>query len=79
MKLIQSIKQHFCHHFDEPIYRNHQVTFIGYIFQCPKCGAYVAYFQDLNTYSILSELQYNIIVEEGKKLWSLEHYRANFE
>ena len=68
MSIIRTIKQHFCRHIDDPINRNHQMPFIGYEFKCPKCGAYVAYFINSNDYMILSELQHNIAVEEGKKL-----------
>lgn len=52
---------------DNPDNRNHQVPFIGYEFQCPKCKAYVAYFTSNDSYMNISELQHNTVVEEGKK------------
>lgn len=69
MELLKRIKQKLCRHIDEPNNRNYQVPFVGYAFQCPKCRAYIAYFEDYNDYMIMSELQHNIIVEEGKKLY----------
>ena len=75
MNLIQRMKQHFCHHDDNPDNRNHQVPFVGYEFQCPKCKAHVAYFQSNDSYMNMSELQYNTVIEEGKKLWALEWHR----
>lgn len=72
MKLLQRIKQRFCSHEDDPRNRNHKMPFIGYEFQCPKCKAYVAYFQSNGSYMNLSELQHNIVTEEGKKLWTLQ-------
>ena len=68
MKVLRRIKQRFCRHIDDPANRNYQMPFVGYAFQCPKCEAYVAYFINSNDYMILSELQHNIAVEEGKKL-----------
>lgn len=68
-QLIRRIKQRYCHHTDLSDNRNYQVPFHGYEFQCPKCKAHVAYFESYNDYVLLSELQHNIVVEEGKKLY----------
>ena len=76
--LIQRIRQKWCRHIDEPQNRNSQMPFVGYEFQCPKCKAYVAYFQNSNDYIILSELQHNIAVEEGKKYWLIEQKYKDF-
>lgn len=69
MSIIRKIKQRFCRHIDNPDNRNYQMSFAGYEFQCPKCGSYVAYFADHEGYTVLSELQHNIAIEEGKKYW----------
>jgi hypothetical protein len=79
MNLIQRIKQRFCRHIDDPINRTYVVPFVGYEFQCPKCKAYVAYFENFNDYIILSELQHNIITDEGKKLQQLEYNYVKYE
>lgn len=75
MTIIQRIRQRFCQHEDNPDNRNHHVPFIGYEFQCPKCKAYVAYFKTNDSYMNISELQHNIVVEEGKKLYDIEFYK----
>ena len=71
MSIIRKIKQRFCHHEDNPNNRNHQMPFVGYEFQCPKCKAYVAYFKSNDSYMNMSELQHNTAIEEGKKLWAM--------
>lgn len=68
---IQKIRQRYCHHIDEPDNRNHKVPFVGYEFKCPKCNAYVAYFINSDSYMNLTELQHNIVVEEGKKMYGI--------
>ena len=70
MSIIRTIKQHFCRHKDNPNDRNYQMPFVGYEFQCPKCQAYVAYFKSNDSYITISELQHNMVVEEGKKHWA---------
>jgi hypothetical protein len=55
------------------------MPFIGYEFQCPKCKAYVAYFRDDDNYMVLSELQHNVVVEEGKKFWAVNQKFKKFD
>lgn len=71
MQLIRRIKQKLCRHIDDSNNRNYKVPFVGYEFRCSKCGGYVAYFMTHDVYFLLSELQHNIIVEEGIKLWEM--------
>lgn len=68
-RIAQRIKQRFCHHIDHPNDRNHQTPFVGYMFQCPKCKGYVAYFKYWDDFINVSEKRYNIFAEEGVKLW----------
>ena len=75
MKLIQRIKQRFCQHIDDPRHRNKTMPFTGYIFQCPKCQAHVAYFHNWNEYTEISEKERKIFIEEGTKLWALQWNR----
>ena len=77
MKLIQKIKQHFCRHIDSSDSRNYKVPFVGYEFQCPKCKAYIAYFENCGRSVVLSELQHNTVIEEGKKLWAMGWNEVN--
>lgn len=79
MKILRTIKQHFCRHIDDPNNRTYVVPFEGYEFQCPRCKAYVAYFENLNDYALLSELQHAIVAEEGKKLQRLERNYKKFD
>ena len=79
MKLIQRIRQRFCRHIDSPKDRNKVMPFVGYIFQCPKCKAYVAYFDHWGEYSDISEEERNIFIEEGAKLWALAWDREDEE
>ena len=69
MKLIQRIRQRFCRHEDDPRSRNKVMPFVGYIFQCPKCNGYVAYFDYWNEYADITEKEHIIFIEEGVKLW----------
>ena len=79
MKLIQRIKQRFCRHIDDPINRNCVMPFEGYIFQCPKCGGYVAYFNGLGEYTDISEKERDFFIKEGTKLWEILWNREDFE
>lgn len=79
MSFIQRIKRKFCRHTDELASRNYEMPFIGYEFYCPKCEAYVAYFAEDNSYMILSEMQHNIAVEEGKKFWAVNQKFKKFD
>ena len=72
MKLIQKIKQCFCRHEDDPRKRNKVMPFVGYIFQCPKCKAHVAYVDHYNEYAIISEDERDIFTEEGAKIWEMK-------
>ena len=69
MKIIQRIKQHFCHHIDDPRNRNKIMPFYGYAFQCPKCKGYVVCFENWSEYADIREYEYKLFVEEGKKIW----------
>ena len=77
MKLLQRIKQRFCSHEDDPRNRNKIMPFVGYIFECPKCKAYVAYFDHWGEYTDISEKERKIFIEEGAKLWALGWNRGD--
>ena len=71
MNIFRKIKQHFCRHIDDPFNRNYIMPFNGYIFQCPKCGGYVACFNELNEYTDISEQERDLFIKEGEKLWKI--------
>lgn len=79
MSLIQRIKQRFCRHEDDPCNRNKVMPFAGYIFQCPKCKAHVAYFDSWGEYADITEKECIIFTEEGAKLWEIMWNRKDDE
>lgn len=70
MSLLRKIKQRFCRHIDDPSKRNKMMPFKGYMFQCPKCNGYVAYFESGDKYFNISEWKRDIFLEEGFKCWA---------
>ena len=74
MKLAQRIKQHFCRHTYAGIVK-YTTPFLGWMFQCPKCNGYVAYFKNWDDFVDISEDQYEIFREEGEKLFGVYIYK----
>lgn len=75
MKLKQRIKQFFCRHAYNNNTPKHATPFLGWMFQCPKCQGYVAYFKEWDDFANISEKQYEIFREEGEKLYSFFEYK----
>ena len=67
MKLRQRIKQFFCHHIYAGVPK-YTAPFLGWVYQCPKCDGYVAYFKEWDDFVDISEKRYEIFREEGRKL-----------
>ncbi|MBU5333594.1 hypothetical protein KQI61_15450 [Anaerocolumna aminovalerica] len=56
----------FCKHVDlkeNRKYGNPDYLFGGYVFQCPKCGAYVGYSQEHNKYIKLSKKSFTEYID----------------
>ena len=49
------------------------MPFFGYAFQCPKCKRYVVCFKNQNEYVNITEKEYKVFVEEGKKLLYIQY------
>lgn len=67
-QFIRKIKQHFCCHYYNDSTPKHTTPFLGWMFQCSKCGGYVAYFKEWDEFVDISEEKYLLYKEEGEKL-----------
>lgn len=64
----------FCKHLDLEENRKHDdknYPFGGYVFQCPKCGAYLGYSKEYNLYIKLSKKSFNEYVNLFNKMKGL--------
>ena len=75
MKLIQIIKQRFCCHAYNNDTPKRTTPFLGWMFQCPKCQGYVAYFKEWDQFVDISEKKYKLYCEEGEKLHGVGYYK----
>lgn len=75
MKFIRRIKQYFCRHAYNKDTPKEHTPFLGWMFKCPKCDGYVAYFKEWDEFVDISEKRYQLFREEGKKL----HGRYNYK
>jgi transcription initiation factor IIE alpha subunit len=77
MKLKQRIKQFFCCHAYNNNTPKYTTPFLGWMFQCPKCNGYVAYFKEWDEFVDISERKFEFLKEEGKKLHGFLEYKEN--
>lgn len=74
-KILKLLQQLFCFHLDLP--ENRKVGGVGYVYQCPKCGAYIGYSKEYDCYLRLRKKDYDeyisLFVGEDSLSWRLTH------
>ena len=74
MKLARILKQRFCRHAYNANTPKYHTPFLGWMFQCPKCNGYVAYFKEWDQFVDISEKKFELYKEEGEKLFGIGYF-----